>query len=71
MDGWTEMVLAFERRIRRPLDAGYLLPFVIASHLTANLDSELHVTKDSTMIFKTSSTKFNSRNPQIHEAEEN
>ena len=25
---------------------GYLLAFVIASHLTANLDSELHVTKD-------------------------
>ena len=47
MDGWTEMVLAFERRIRRPLlDASYLLAFVIASHLTANLDSKLHETKD-------------------------
>ena len=25
---------------------GYLLAFVIASHLTANLDSKLHETKD-------------------------
>ena len=55
------MVLAFERRIRRPLD-GYLLAFVIASHLTANPDSELHVTKDQIVIFKASLTKLNSRN---------